>query len=337
MTQPRLREADIRPDELMGEQARRYQADVDRLVARSAEFVDAPCPACGAEDGTPRWRKYGLSYRECEACATVYMTPRPGPGLLDDYYRTSENYRYWTEVIFPASEDARRAKIFAPRAERVAQIAERLGKGGGVLVDVGAGFGTFCEEMRRIGTFDRVIALEPEPNLAAACRGKGIEVVESPVEHVRLPVDQVDVVTNFEVIEHLFDPRAFVKQCAALLPPGGLLVLTCPNGRGFDIQVLGELSASVDAEHLNYFNPDSLGALIEGSGFEVVERRTPGRLDAELVRKRALAGEIDLTAQPFLRQVLIDDWDRVGESFQDFLADSGLSSNMWLVGRRRDT
>lgn len=335
MTQPRLREADIRPDELMAEQARRYHADVDRLVARRAEFVDAPCPACGAGDGAPRWRKYGLDYLECPACATVYMSPRPAPALLDEYYRTSENYEYWTEVIFPASEDARREKIFAPRAERVADIAGRLGKAGGVLVDVGAGFGTFCEEVRRTGSFDRVIALEPEPHLASACRAKGIEVVESPVEGAELPVERVDVVTNFEVIEHLFDPRAFMRRCADLLPPGGLLVLTCPNGRGFDIQVLGELSATVDAEHLNYFNPDSLAALLDVCGFDVVERQTPGRLDAELVRKRALAGEIDLAAQPFLRQVLLDDWERVGEAFQDFLAENGLSSNMWLVGRRR--
>ena len=335
MAQPALREADIRPDELMAEQARRYQADVDRLVARRSEFVDVPCPACGAEGGAPRWKKYGLDYLDCDACATVYMTPRPAPALLDEYYRTSENYQYWTEVIFPASESARREKIFAPRAERVADIARRLGKAQGVLVDVGAGFGTFCEEVRRVGAFDRVIALEPEPNLAAACRTKGLEVVESPVEHARLPVDRVDVLTNFEVIEHLFDPRAFLAQCSGLIAPGGLLVVTCPNAQGFDVQVLGEASATVDAEHLNYFHPASLGALFEASGFEVVESHTPGRLDAELVRRRVLAGEFDLAAQPFLRQVLIDDWDRVGDAFQDFLAANGLSSNMWLVGRRR--
>ena len=335
MTQPRLREADIRPEELMAEQARRYQADVERLVARRGEFVAVPCPACDAEGGTPRWRKYGLDYVECRSCATVYMTPRPAPMLLDEYYRTSENYEYWTEVIFPASEEARRAKIFAPRAERVVEIARRLGQAGGALVDVGAGFGTFCEEVRRLAVFDRVIALEPEPHLAAACRRKGIEVNESTVEQAELVVERVAVVTNFEVIEHLFNPRAFVERCADLLPPGGLLVLTCPNGRGFDIEVLGELSATVDAEHLNYFNPDSLAALFEASGFDVVERQTPGRLDAELVRKRAVAGDIDLSSQPFLRRLLIDDWDRLAEPFQDFLAGNELSSNMWLVGRRR--
>ena len=63
-----------------------------------------------------------------------------------------------------------------------------------------------------------------------------------------------------------------------------------------------------------------------------MESETPGRLDAELVRKQALAGEIEL--EGFLRRVLIDDWDRAGDAFQDFLAANGLSSNMWLVARR---
>ena len=59
---------------------------------------------------------------------------------------------------------------------------------------------------------------------------------------------------------------------------------------------------------------------------------TPGVLDAELVRKPALAGEIEL--DPFLRRVLLTEWERLGEPFQDFLAANGLSSNMWLIARR---
>lgn len=329
----RLRETDIRPDELMAEQARRYAADVAWLVERRDRFVHVPCPACGATDSEPAWRKYDLDYGRCTSCATVYMDPRPEPALLAEYYRRSTNYEYWNEVVFPASEDARRERIFRPRAERAVELARRHGAGTGTIVDVGAGYGTFCEEVRSLGAFDRVIALEPEPNLAGTCREKGLEVVESPVEDAELD-GQVDVVTNFEVIEHLFSPRDFVERCAGIVRPGGLLMLTCPNVLGFDVQVLAERSATVDAEHLNYFHPRSLGSLFEEMGFQVVESQTPGRLDAELVRKKVLDGELSLDDQPFLRQVLVDDWERVGAPFQDFLSEQGLSSNMWLVGRR---
>jgi 2-polyprenyl-3-methyl-5-hydroxy-6-metoxy-1,4-benzoquinol methylase len=331
-----LREADIRPDELMAEQQRRFEADIAWLLTQRERFVESPCPACEADACEPAWRKYDLDYQRCTACETVYMSPRPSPGLLAEYYTSSQNYEYWNRVIFPASEAARREKIFRPRAERVCEIVRRHGIPTRTLVDVGAGFGTFAEEVVRMGVFDRVIAVEPEPGLAQTCRDKGLEVVEAPIEEADLGDVAVDVVTSFEVIEHLFAPRAYAERCRELLGPGGLCVLTCPNVKGFDIVVLGSRANAVDVEHLNYMHPASLAALLERSGFEVLERQTPGRLDAELVRKKALAGEVDLDDQPFLRQVLLDEWERVGGAFQDFLSDGGLSSNMWLVGRRPD-
>jgi hypothetical protein len=97
---------------------------------------------------------------------------------------------------------------------------------------------------------------------------------------------------------------------------------------------LGTRSDSVDHEHLNYFSPPSLRQLLAACNFEVVEIDTPGRLDAQLVRKKALAGEIDLQADAFLRRVLVDEWDRLGGAFQAFLSEHGLSSHMWVVARR---
>lgn len=124
------------------------------------------------------------------------------------------------------------------------------------------------------------------------------------------------------------------ERCASIVRPGGLLMLTCPNVLGFDIQMLGTASATVDAERLNYLHPASLGSLLEECGFEVVESQTPGRLDAELVRKKVLAGDLSLDGQPFLRRVLLDDWDGLGVRSR-IPVENGLPSNMWVVGRRR--
>ena len=140
---------------------------------------------------------------------------------------------------------------------------------------------------------------------------------------------------SFEVIEHLFSPRDFLNSCASIMQPGGLLVLTCPNVKGFDIVALKALSDSVDVEHLNYFHPKSLSYLVEECGFETLEVLTPGKLDAELVRKKILSGEFDISSQPFLKQILLDEWERIGADFQQFLADNLLSSHMWIVARKR--
>ena len=329
-----LRETEIRPDHLMQGQAEALAADIHWLLQHKDDFVHVPCPACGSENASKAFEKYSLTYVVCSDCGTMYINPRPTLAILETYYTRSKSYWYWNKYIFPASEKARREKIFRPRAERIAHICQRHGIKNGVLMEVGAGFGTFCEEVQRLGLFRRVIAVEPTPDLAETCRRKGLEVIEERIEKVHIERGTIDVVASFEVIEHLFSPRGFLLSCADVLSPGGLLIITCPNVRGFDVVVLQALSSTVGVEHLNYFHPASLSHLVEECGLETLEVLTPGKLDAELVRKKILAGELDVSSRPFLRQVLVDEWERVGNSFQQFLADNLLSSHMWLVARK---
>jgi SAM-dependent methyltransferase len=203
----------------------------------------------------------------------------------------------------------------------------------GTVADVGAGYGTFCEALMAQGGFDRVLAVELSPSAARACRERGIETVEAAIEEADL--SGCDVITAFELIEHLFDPNHFLDGCRRALRPGGLLVLSTPNIRGFDLLMLGEKSGNIAGPtHLNYFHEASLRALVARHGFDVIETQTPGRLDAELVRNAVLDGHLDLAHEPFLHHVLIDAWDELGQGFQDFLANHGLSSHLCLVARR---
>lgn len=328
------KEDSIRPDNLMKKQAELFASDVRRLLRHKNDFMDVSCPACTSWNSTKAFEKNELTYVFCSDCETMYLNPRPTSDILEMYYTTSENYAFWNEYIFPASENARRENIFQPRAVKIADICLRNGIESGTLLEVGAGFGIFCEEIKKLGIFQRVIAVEPTPGLAETCRNKGLEVIEKPIEQVQFEKNEFNVIVTFEVIEHLLSPKEFILSCSSCLANDGLLVITCPNVKGFDIEVLGSLSNSVDVEHLNYFNPKSLSHLIEECGLEVIEILTPGKLDAELVRKKIQSGEFDVSSQLFLKQVLVDEWDEVGEKFQTFLSDNLLSSHMWLVARK---
>ena len=329
-----MKETEIRPDELMQGQRAAFENDVARLISFRHDFVEVPCPSCASQQEEALFEKFDLTYVRCKLCETVYVNPRPTPEILEHFYAVSENYEYWNEHIFPASEGARREKIFKPRARRVAEICDRLGVASSTAVDVGAGFGTFCEELKVLGIFERVVAVEPTPSLAQSCRDRGVEVIESPIEKVDLGYLDCSIISAFEVIEHLFSPRSFVQACVRHLSVGGLAIFTCPNVKGFDLMVLGSLSGAFDIEHLNYFTPKSLVALMEASGLEIVEVSTPGELDAELVRKQAVSGALDLSGNPFLKEILIERWAELGAPFQGFLADHGLSSHLWVVGRK---
>ena len=327
-----LSERELCPDDLLAGQAAAFARDIARLHAR-CDTVRVTCPACDADAPKLAFAKFGFTFQRCACCRTIYMSPRPSEAVMTDYYARSENYAYWAKHIFPASEANRREKIHRPWLERVIGYVEHFNLPRGTLLEIGPGFGTFAALAATSGAFERVVGIEPTPEMAAACRARGVEVVEKRIEDATEEVTAASVACAFEVIEHLFEPRRFVEAVHQLLIPGGLMVLSCPNGEGFDVAMLGAGSAAVDAEHVNLFNPASLCQLVESAGFEVLTVHTPGRLDAEYVREAALRGEVQL--DPFLQRVLVAEWDRFGWPFQMFLAEHGLSSHMWLAARRR--
>ncbi len=332
--QNKFSEEDIRPKNVMEGAKIAFLKDLARLLSHSDKFVKVSCPACNSNEFTPTYKKFGLDYVTCNHCQTLYISPRPSSEVLEICYKESNVYDYWDKYIFPASDKARREKMFKPRVDAILEFCEKYNVVTGSILDIGGAYGTLCQEAASRNVFRRIVSIEPTPGLAKTSREKGIETIELPVEKVSFGEhEKFDVVVNFEVIEHLFSPEDFIKQCKQFLKPNGLFVVTCPNGKGFDFTVLKEQCNSMDYEHLNYFNPHSLPLLLSRCGFEVLETLTPGRLDAELVRKKILSGEFDVSNNPFLKQVLIDNWETTAVPFQDFLAQNKLSSSMWIIAK----
>ncbi len=328
-----LREEDLRPVALQQGQQEAFARDIARLQKRKDSFVAVNCPACGSAQASPAFEKCMFFFDRCETCATVYMNPRPTPEIMRDYYSNSENYQYWAKYIFPISEKSRKEKLYTPWVQRIQKICRERALPLGTLTEIGAGFGGFAEVADRSGFFEKVMVIEPTPELAQACRERGLWVLEKRVEDISDEIPPVDILVSFEVIEHLFDPSEFFAQAFRLLKPGGLLVVSCPNAQGFDIEMLGPISVAVDAEHVNLLTPQALTLLLQKHGFDAIVVETPGRLDAELVREAVLSGQANV-ASPFLKRVLFDQWEKLGAPFQQFLAENGLSSHMWAHAQK---
>ncbi len=328
-----MQEKNIRPDCLMRKNAELHAEAVKRLLEGRKEFIETACPACESSSYKVLFEKLSFTFVICAKCETVFVNPRPTFEILKEFYVISEHMKHWNDEIFPATEDSRRSQIFAPRAKMVVDLCKRYNSETEVLFDVGAGFGTFCEEANKLAVFDKIIAIEPSHILAKTCRTKGLDVIEKSIEEVDM--GKADVITSFELLEHLYWPKDFLLACRKTLHKGGLFILTTPNIKGFDLAVLGKSSDNIGGpEHLNYFHSRSLGHLLQSTGFEVLEVLTPGKLDAELVRNKILSGELDVSVHPFLKQVLIDKWESAGEDFQHFLAENSLSSHLWMVARK---
>lgn len=329
-------EKDIRPASLMTREFKLFERDIKGLLKYKKDFVNIPCPACGKSSHKVLFKKEHFNFVQCIQCKTIFINPRPSSKILSDFYTKSESIKYWNEKIFPASEDVRRHQIFIPRVERVIELCKKYNIPAKTLLDVGAGFGTFCQEFEKSDFFGKVLALEPSPGLAKTCRNKGLNTIEKSVEDLKPDeIGEVNVITAFELIEHLFCPENFLSSCAKLLCKRGILIITTPNIKGFDLLVLEKLSDNIRGpNHLNYFHPESLKTLLRRSGFETVNVQTPGKLDAAIVRKKILNGELKVFNQPFLKEVLIEQWEKLGSVFQQFLSDNTLSSHLWIVARK---
>lgn len=330
-----FKENDIRPKALMKAKEGLLAEDKEFLRSRKAEFVLVDCPACESQDSDLWAEKEGFEYSICKICGTVFMNPRASQDLMHRFYSQSKNYDFWNKYIFPASENVRREKIFKPRAQKVVDYCKKFAVEGGTILEVGAAFGTFCECIRELNFFRRIIAVEPTHALAATCRQRGFETIEAPVESLTLEKGSVDVVVNFEVIEHLFDPSSFVSACTGYLRKGGLFICACPNIDAIGTLVLKEKAKVIDHEHVNYFNPLSLAILFKKAGLEVIEVSTPGELDAELLKNALQEDESLQEQQPFFSHLLLGGKEFILEDFQSLIKKSNLSSHMWMVGRKR--
>lgn len=327
-----LRFSDLMPQEFEKLQEEAFERDIKRITARKDEFVPVNCPACRSSKAEFAFEKHHCTFNECKDCRTIYMSPRPNPELMNYYYTTSENYQVWSKHIFPMTESFRKEKIHKPRYEKIFSLCKQYLETFETLVEVGPGFGTFCEVANEAGDFQNVIAIETSPSLAESCRKKNITVIEKRIEDSSdSDFNNVDIIVSFEVLEHLFDPYGFIKGIIPRLKSKGLLVLTCPSGLGFDVVMLQQHSQTVDIEHVNLFNPRSIDLLLKSLEMEVIDISTPGSLDVEIVER-----EINQLQDQdsFVRELLTNQTQQVKNNFQRFLSSNLLSSHMWVVAQK---
>ncbi|MBV9464173.1 MAG: methyltransferase domain-containing protein [Verrucomicrobiae bacterium] len=343
MQTSKMKEDDIRPAPLLDEYFRLLKIDAVRLASESNRFVEVDCPFCGGSEREPAFRKDGFSYQLCRSCGSLYVTPRPTREQLARYYTDSEAVRFWSQEFYRSTAAARREKMFRPRARLIQSLhqsgAFAQARGDPVpgtttlsMIDVGAGYGLFLQEVRALNLFKRIAGLEPEPRLGEICRAEGFEVIPKWAEEVP-EGEQFSVATCFEVLEHVFSPVEFLAGCARLLRPGGVLVLTTLTIDGFDLQVLWDHSRSITPpQHLNFPSLRGASALLERAGLREEEISTPGELDLDIVRNW-IAQKPEITVPQFVRQ-LAAAGERTRAEFQEFLQRHRMSSHLRCIASR---
>ncbi|MBI3281656.1 MAG: class I SAM-dependent methyltransferase [Acidobacteria bacterium] len=238
------------------------------------------CPACGGRQARTVCRTSDRLYRttaeifsvvECVGCGLMRLFPWPQPEELRRYYPES----YWFAGDGTAAgrlEELYRRWVLADHVRFVVRALLPLREEGPVL-DVGCGGGLFARLLQERGF--RALGLEVSARAAAvAWRQNGVPAACGILSGAPLAAGSCAGITMFHVLEHLYDPAAYLQAAHELLRPDGRLVVQVPNASCWQFLLFGENWNGIDVpRHLVNFRARDLEALLRHCGFEVVRRK----------------------------------------------------------------
>lgn len=287
------------------------------VAAALARAEHLPCPLCRSDDAYPLWFRPldadravdahlappdapGWWVVRCARCGLGRVNPLPRhadlAAMYDESYQTPGAFAgiahqggIGGQLRLYDRPGGKQASL-RWHGQRLARLEQAGLNGlarpaGRRLLDVGCGAGYFLDAARAAG-WD-VAGVELSDAAATAARSElGLDVFTGALAEAGFPPGNFDLITMFEVLEHMRDPGAALSEAQRLLRPGGLLAVEVPN----DMDAYRTALARADQRwwvippvHLYYFNASSLSRWLLMSGFEPIHLSTEGSVGGDLL------------------------------------------------------
>lgn len=203
----------------------------------------------------------------CNICGLVYANPRWEASLISESYTVVEDPLY-------IEEREGRVLTFhrnlAPFEKLVSQNATTRR-----MLDVGCHIGVMVELAQEHGW--EAWGVEPSTWASEHARSRGLHIITGTLTDAQLPENYFDLVTMWDVIEHLSDPAREIGNAYRVLKPGGILAIHTINIESLFARLLGKRWPWLMEMHLYFFSPRTLKRLMEQSGYEVIHSSSQGR------------------------------------------------------------
>ncbi len=213
----------------------------------------------------PLWNVDGFEIVRCTKSGLVYLANPPSDEELEKFY----------SVEYFEGDEARKGYASYESDEQILRRNFRIllrhvtdsSPSRGALVDVGCAYGYFLDEAT--AHFEQVKGIELNEDVAQLGRSRfGLEITTHPDQ--ALTAESTDVITLWDVIEHLKHPRSTLEQCAQALRPGGSLFLTTGDISSPLAVGLGKRWRLINPpQHLTYFSIDTMTRLLSEIGLQV--------------------------------------------------------------------
>lgn len=278
------------------------------------------CPACGSRHARPLFRGsdrlYGTTDRdfsviECSGCRLLRMHPWPTVAELQQYYPDT----YWfapRENSVSRMEEAYRRFVLG---DHVRFVAGAIRPEGGPVLDVGCGGALFGRLLREKGY--RVFGLDFSRQAAeVALKQNGVAVVPGLLSSAPFKDGSFNAITMFHVLEHLYDPGAYIEAAWRLLKPGGRLIVQVPNAASWQFLFFGEHWNGLDVpRHLIDFRASDIRSLLQQKRLEVLRTKHFSLRDNPAGFASSIAPRLD----PMARRVRKVEESSGGRLFRDLL------------------
>ena len=223
------------------------------------------CPICLNQSSEPLFIKDGFTHVRCPECGLVYVNPVLRDDLVLEHYQQEES---WVEVL----ESGPQVELDRLKYSYGLDMARPYLQGR-KLLDLGAGTGLFVQ-LAAENRFDAA-ALELHRENARRLSQAGFFVVNQPLEQAGLPSNHFDLITLWEVLEHIVEPAPLLGEINRILKPRGVLLILVPNAEALVTRILHEKSGTFGGHsHVSFYSSNTLGRLLGESGFVVLEQET---------------------------------------------------------------
>jgi SAM-dependent methyltransferase len=240
--------------------------------AREGTAARQDCPVCGSsrigpfmiatDNGHLRRTDIALPVHRCASCDIFFLNPPP-PAEVGQQYFADAYAHEGSNLYYDDSFKERTARL---RLELIA----RYGMTAGRLLDVGCGKAQFVDVARKGGWDAWGCELDAGATDYARTHYGLDTVVNGMMNHPALPA-HFDVITLWDVIEHVPDPVKVLSQAADRLRPGGIALIRTANIRSWAFDRRRDRWWAFGSDHRFYFSPGSLSAAMTRGGLEVVD------------------------------------------------------------------
>ena len=322
-----MKEKDIRDSKKLSKYQKLVDCDFKKILNKKKYLKKINLNKICCNNYYPYIKKNNITYYRCNKTGSFFANPRLNDKGMQYLYQQSESADFWYKYFFLPYKKKRIDKIIKPRVNFIVKKIRRK-KNIKKVLDIGSGSGEFLKLLKEKNNSLDLYGIEP--SITMSKQNYNIKIFNSTLENFKKKI-KFDLITSFELLEHVSDPLIFITKIKKLMKKNSVLYLTSLNGEGFDIDILKENSnALYPPYHINFFNPKSLETLLKKSGFRHVEIETPGRLDLNIVENN-----IELIKNPNIKIVLKNFIQKLNQAqkkkFQNILSDMKLSSHMRVI------